>query len=358
MDIKIKSNIKSEVKILSDFVKNLSKKIDRQSDLAMNQIASELKTKMVDYVKSAKELDSGIKSDVLSVVRKYNFHKYEKDIIKGLFGEDLAKIVLSKDNIAYNTFGTNSNIHVMKSGFLRSYREISPDDTLQNTLSNFTRSLNSGLILDADTGEIFLLGEELSENFYDTGAKMFCTTSRGVNPFSEADFNKYKTGKRKVSGFPGGKIVVPLTIKKADLDKHLRKAIPLGTIQDLIMEGKYDEAKGLLSRAGQQRFKTAIDNIDKMKESSEDLPEDTKNLSKIINTIRDVKVKKFTKKEKVDYKLVASLEEDTLSPTSRDLYDKIYPVLMAYVPDMEKSLVLHIVKAIDEAIKELRKVSK
>jgi len=352
MDIKIKSNIQIEVNAFRKFVEDFKTTFKDMADPAIKEFASQLKQNMLDLVKSYPQTESLVKSETLSLVREYNYFKYEKDLIEALFGEDLAKIALNKENLAYNTFGLNSNIHVMDSGFLRSFRRISQDSTLNDVLEDYRSSLNNGLIVDKDTGEIFILGEELSKDHFDSGVKLFCTTSRGVTPWSEEVFNKYKTGKRKVSGLGDGELAVPLTIKKRDLDRHLKKAIPLGKIQDLIMEGKYDSAINLLQKSGPNRFKNAIEVVEEMKAGGSNLSDEAKNLNEVIKTVKEVKVAKYTKKDSVSYKLSSSLEEGSDSLTSKELHDQIYPVLVTYLPDLEEKIIMSIIKAIDDAIKK------
>lgn len=286
MSITIKANFDKDIKDFADLTKHIRRNAEFGLDKALNVTVEELKKTLKTYinekVKATKPGGDNEDSPIIS-----NLSKPKSDLIKYIFGQDIAKANSAKTtNI--KTMDQNSNVFVIKDNRIKAYQSVGDSSNLASEESKFRDRLMSGILIDADSGKIY---KPFPSDV--KGSKLECSRDTGQTLDSEKKFDAYKNSDKvsRTDGTPSGRIAV-WTVKQEDVRNILRNAISVDTIINKIMDGEEETAVQLLSKINKSgEFDVAIDKVKNIK-LKKDLTPDLKVYQDILSLINNLKISK------------------------------------------------------------------
>jgi len=321
MKIKLTENFALTEKVIRQVRKTIKEEvIDKAGDQALQEAMMNLKTLMVAAIKGIPANSKNIRAEVKESAKVLNKDVSDLVLLKHIFNEDIVSSSYLRAKAKQPVVEDGSKISVISNGFIKVRQTLHQGDSFDTHLAKFRDRLREGIVVDADTGDMFILTTNPRTQGNMSGVKIFCSTQTGKTLDSEAAFDRYKNSPNKnVSGATPGQKAVTMTVKKRDLAYHMKKSLPVSAIFDLIKDGKYDEAKTLLaSHNTSGRFSESLDKIQDLKENTNLGPEATE-VNEAIQFATSIKLKKSISKIKVRY---SSFGSNKLTQAAEEKYSQ------------------------------------
>ena len=306
MKLDMKADIDKEVKALKTLREELRKAAFQAVDKEASKSIEPLKTRLKAIVQS-RTISSASENRVTTTGKKDDFSipKSRADLIKEVLGEDIEDSNLFRAKKGNAQTNDGSNVFFSRDGIMKVRQSITDSSTLEGELRRFRDRVKNGVLIDGDTGKMFIVPSD-AEAEIDANAKVECSTETGQTLDSERQFENWKNSRNNVQRHKTtyGRSV-QLTLKRDSVRRLLAKSVPLDHVLDLIEDGKYSEAQTFLSRISKNgKFKDAVAVIEDMKTDGKSLSPDVQNLNSIYKLINNLRIKKVELKNRVDYVLV------------------------------------------------------
>lgn len=300
MSIKIEVKDQFLMQDIKKLAKDFKTSIETGLDPVLNLAVNELKTNLRTIINRDIKINNTIPDSTKKLPPALNLPKSKVDIIKEVFGQDIMSSDFIRRTLKENITSNTSKVFVMKDGRLKSWQSVGDSDSYGSQESLFKSRLKEGIIYDMQSGKLL---KPVPEDV--KGIKVECSTDTGQTLNSENKFNSYKNSPnitRRQFDSPYNRVAV-WTVKQEDLKLMTQRAIDLDAIIDKIQEGEYETVIKLFEQNNKSGvFRTAIDNLQNIKEGKAGTPE-AKSYFALLTLIKNIKIRKSIARSKTTYTL-------------------------------------------------------
>jgi hypothetical protein len=336
MEVKMKHNFFSEAELIKTLKKDVKEAAFSGVDKAAMASLLELRSSLLEQVKQMQDRSSQTGKQVNPNNKKPDMPKYRVDIISHLFGKDYADLEIFKSSTR-NNFPTQfgKGFYIINEGRFETAMSIQAGWKPEDYKRQFKNSLENSLFVDPSSGQILLM--DLSA--FD-GVKFKC------------EYKGRDEDQRLNNAVKNGETHIIVSAYKANFERAMTKAVPIGTVADMILEGKFSQAKDVLSKLSHiPTAKSALEKIDDIKNGTlTDASEDFVALTNTIKLIKNIRIEKKVRNNTIDYLLVSTFNEQGASFEA--LFQQLQSQISLWLINTQEKLVQEIIKSITAAIEK------
>lgn len=267
-----------------------------------------------------------------------------KDLIKEIFGQDLALASKAPDNK-----NPNSNVFVNRDKRIKSWQPISDSSTYEGEETRFKNRLMNSLIVDFATGRVHAPDPETIK-----GIKVECSTDTGQTLDSSKKFDAYKNSQQITRTQSTYQRVAIWTVRQADVKLIMDNAISVDDIINEVLQGHYGSAKDLLREKNKNgTYNTAIENIDNI-QKGKFVNTNLETFQKLKTLINNLRIKRTDSKRKTTISLVTSYNNET-EEQAIDFFTEMRKYIYIWMVNNQEKWINAILNAIQDVAKKYNK---